>query len=321
MEVDMKRQVFKIIAGLSLLLAGLWVVADVSIPHVFAPNTTISSDEVNENFEALNNEINLKQQRVGESCEEGSAIRMVNDDGTVECEPDDVGSGGSYSAGTGLGLSGTEFSVDPAYQLPQGCSAGQQAFENSGSWRCGDAGLSAVESNSTLLGDGTSSNALGVAANAIDSVRVKDASLESKDFLDEPGYNQSPFDGNSYNVSSVTPVSFASVTIDAPASGYVLVMAKANMALEHTNGKVQNALVGVSSSATTQTARVVVRLSNNLPTGDYWIPVATQNVFAASQGSNTFYLTASDNFGGGTTDGIQINSPLITAVYLPTRYD
>jgi hypothetical protein len=43
----------------------------------------------------------------------------------------------SYSAGAGLDLSGTTFSVKPSYQLPQSCSDGQVAKSNgSNSWSC-----------------------------------------------------------------------------------------------------------------------------------------------------------------------------------------
>lgn len=50
----------------------------------------------------------LIQARVNQACSTGSAIRVVNTDGTVSCESDD---NAAYSAGTGLTLSGTQFRV------------------------------------------------------------------------------------------------------------------------------------------------------------------------------------------------------------------
>lgn len=48
------------------------------------------------------------QRRVTGTCAAGSSIRQVASDGMVACEPDD---GATYTAGTGLGLAGTEFRV------------------------------------------------------------------------------------------------------------------------------------------------------------------------------------------------------------------
>lgn len=45
----------------------------------------------------------------------------------------------SYGAGTGLDLSGTTFSVDSGYQLPQNCAIGQvPKSDGSNSWGCAD---------------------------------------------------------------------------------------------------------------------------------------------------------------------------------------
>lgn len=43
----------------------------------------------------------------------------------------------TYSAGTGIDLSGTSFSVSSGYRLPQGCSDGEFAQWSSTSWSCG----------------------------------------------------------------------------------------------------------------------------------------------------------------------------------------
>ncbi|MFT3791092.1 MAG: hypothetical protein QM741_08440 [Rudaea sp.] len=49
------------------------------------------------------------------------------------------GNSASYSAGTGLALNGSAFSVAPTYQLPQGCASSQIAQWNGMSWVCTDA--------------------------------------------------------------------------------------------------------------------------------------------------------------------------------------
>lgn len=51
--------------------------------------------------------------------------------------------GGSYSAGTGLSLAGSEFSIVPNYRLPQGCSIDQIPKWSGSAWTCqADAGSS-----------------------------------------------------------------------------------------------------------------------------------------------------------------------------------
>ena len=70
----------------------------------------------------------------------------------------------TYSAGTGLTLSGGAFSIAAAYQLPQGCSNGQIAKWNGSAWVCAadDAGsggggdITAVNAGTGLTGGGTS---------------------------------------------------------------------------------------------------------------------------------------------------------------------
>jgi hypothetical protein len=50
----------------------------------------------------------------------------------------------TYSAGTGLVLSGTTFSVAPTYQLPQSCSAGQVAQWSGTAWTCASQSTAAL---------------------------------------------------------------------------------------------------------------------------------------------------------------------------------
>ncbi len=82
------------------------------------------------------------QARVTGTCAAGSAIRAIAEDGTVTCETDDVGSGGSsYTAGAGLLLSGTEFAVDTTAmqaRVADTCAAGQaiRAISSTGTVTC-----------------------------------------------------------------------------------------------------------------------------------------------------------------------------------------
>ena len=74
------------------------------------------------------------QRRVSSTCAVGTSIRAVNADGTVTCEADD---NTTYTAGTGLALIGTQFSVSAPYRLPQTCANGQMPQWNGTAWGCG----------------------------------------------------------------------------------------------------------------------------------------------------------------------------------------
>lgn len=71
---------------------------------------------------------------IGGSCAGGSSIRAVAGDGTVTCETDD---NTTYTAGSGLALSGSTFSLTSA------CISGQLLKWNGSSWGC------AADANST----------------------------------------------------------------------------------------------------------------------------------------------------------------------------
>ncbi len=66
----------------------------------------------------------------------------------------------TYTNGTGLTLSGDEFSLVATYRLPQTCSNGQIAEWSGGAWNCGDGGsgdITAVYAGDGLTGGGDGS--------------------------------------------------------------------------------------------------------------------------------------------------------------------
>ncbi len=66
------------------------------------------------------------------------------------------GTGASYTAATGLALTGTTFSVAPTYRLPQGCAASQIAQWDGTAWTCGSASAAVLPTgtvNQTLRYD------------------------------------------------------------------------------------------------------------------------------------------------------------------------
>jgi Chaperone of endosialidase len=80
----------------------VWAIA-ADIPFTFKPGDLISADQMNQNFAALNNG---KQELVKGSCAAGSSIRVIAADGSVSCEVDDIGSGGTSGVDAINGMTG-----------------------------------------------------------------------------------------------------------------------------------------------------------------------------------------------------------------------
>jgi len=77
------------------------------------------------------------QNRVTGACSPGMAIKSINSDGSVNCEIIS-GGGGSYTAGAGLALVGSEFSLTNPFRLPQACVSGAiPKWNGTNGWNCG----------------------------------------------------------------------------------------------------------------------------------------------------------------------------------------
>jgi hypothetical protein len=146
--------------GAIIVASGLSVWAAVTIPNTFTAGTPIKSAEVNANFSSLKAFVDAletnKQTRVAATCAAGSSIRAIATDGTVTCEADDGGPGGvTYTAGAGLTLAGSEFSVNTAAiqsRVTGTCAAGAiSAIAANGTVTCAPAGSLSVPAS--LIGD------------------------------------------------------------------------------------------------------------------------------------------------------------------------
>ncbi len=135
-----QKELRNLALGLAIGFSSLSALATVTLPFSFKSGDPIRSGEVNANFsslkafaDSLEGLVTGKQVRVGGKCSDGSSIREIKEDGTVVCELDDLGSGGSsYTAGLGLKLAGAAFSVDTAAiqsRVTATCAAGSSIRE------------------------------------------------------------------------------------------------------------------------------------------------------------------------------------------------
>ena len=108
------------------------------------PDSVKSKHIKNEQVKAVDIDPTQVQARVGANGSAGQAIRAVGEDGSVQCETDDVGGGGTVTqVNTGTGVSGGPITstgtidLADAYRLPQSCADGEVAKSNgSGTWSC-----------------------------------------------------------------------------------------------------------------------------------------------------------------------------------------
>lgn len=82
------------------------------------------------------------QARIAEPCPEGQAVRAVDAEGNVVCEPVAGGQGDITAVHAGSGLSGggeegeVTLHISTTYRLPQGCAGGEVAKWDGAGWTC-----------------------------------------------------------------------------------------------------------------------------------------------------------------------------------------
>jgi hypothetical protein len=100
------------LAAILLLAAGGAHASDVADAAVktFTANETLKAGELNQNFSALKQGVNSKQDKLTGSCAAGSFVRQVNADGSLVC---DVGTGPAGPQGP-IGPVGPQGATGPA---------------------------------------------------------------------------------------------------------------------------------------------------------------------------------------------------------------
>jgi hypothetical protein len=169
--------------------------------------------------------------------------------------------------------------------------------------------LLGASSGATLSMNNTGDAAVQLPTNAISATEV----------VDEAGVasaSSNPTIGQ-YLGAIIAPTVFTTIT--APAAGYALVLATAELKFEHTNGTSSEAILGVSTTINSfpNTQDHAVVISSNAPSGTYTQAVTVHGLFQVSAGANTFYLN-----GWGSSGSLlpEVQDIQLTAIYLPTAY-
>lgn len=156
-----------------------------------------------------------------------------------------------------------------------------------------------------------------IADGAVESLITQDNSLRAIDFLNEPGVT-SRNTGASVTLSS-TVSDITTTTISIPLPGYIFLMAKANVTLSGT--KLANTVVlridetAGGAGLTSQSVRVGD--DNYSTNGAHTWPFGIQRVYFKSVGTFTFRLKGYKETANGTAT---VDSPTLTALYIPTSY-
>jgi hypothetical protein len=220
----------------------------------------------------------------------GGQAYFNDETGTIHTsiEPDVAGTGGFFEVANGLG--GGAFYVDGNHL---GGGDGAVVIQGAGSTTTFDTAQS---------GD--------------DAVSLPVEAVASPEILDEPGVASN---ANTTPVILTGPTeTLLSRSIWAPAAGYVLAMATAEVEADHTPTVLSGCHFGVSDNNTTfmTAGAIYCRLPSDAAAGVWTQAVSVQMLFeVGSPGWHTFYFLGDELLGDW-----QVNDRALTLVYFPTAY-
>ena len=149
------------------------------------------------------------------------------------------------------------------------------------------------------------------------SVVLPAGSIAAAEILDEPGAVS--YTANTSTTIATTMTVLASQTINAPTSGYVLVIGTCQGQVGHVNGTATAVDFGVSDNSSTlpDNQDVLFLLPASAASGTYAAPTTCHGLFSVSAGANTFYMLGrkqSDAYSAYAFD------KQLTAIFIPTSY-
>jgi hypothetical protein len=139
----------------------------------------------------------------------------------------------------------------------------------------------------------------------------------SSELTNEPG---AAGDGDTNSVQITTSyTTLAFRTLNAPSSGFALVLGTAEFSLENANGADASLTIGVTKTAGdfTEDADPVWLLPDQVADYGARQVITVQRLFGVSQGENDFYFQA---FTGNGNDIASAKNRYLSIVFLPTNY-
>ena len=311
-----------------LLLASLFsftlFASEVSGLNTFQAGEKALASEVNDNFTAVSDAVadndtritanataiqtnssavaNKMTKNVG-TCDPGTAIREIKTDGAVTCEAINAGVS-TITEGAGISVTQPALGSVTVSVADGGISNSMMANDSVGSSEIiGDAVESSIhikdEAGISSIGRGCLTQILGV---------CKTTTLVTK-----------------------SPVNVASVDINVPNIGYVLVTFSASYTIDHTNGVTDTLRLELNTSTAADVCLIspfvkgescneshrLKTIIDNQPAGVYVGSIQTQMRFKVkAAGVNTYFLDAKSS----KDTGITIGEYSMNVMYFPTSY-
>ncbi len=158
------------------------------------------------------------------------------------------------------------------------------------------------------------------------SVRLPTGAINSIEMSNEPGVAETTVITSVNLTQDASAIDvLSSVTIDAPTTGYVLVIASAELTINHINGtssstNSSSVNLGVSNTSTAfqNNLDLETRIDHDQPTGSYDHAVTTHAIFTAGPGTNTYYFLGDFNNTNGATASVLDQQ--LSAIFIPTTY-
>ncbi len=159
-----------------------------------------------------------------------------------------------------------------------------------------------------------------LATGAVATGNIADNAVTDAKIIDEPGVQWVQGGGGIVASTVQTTSQIASVMINAPTSGYVIVTASGSVYWSISSTADGMARIKVSNSANDVSENpglLFIRFPSGLPAGTHMYPFSTTMVFSVAAGSNTFYLNIWHQLVSGT---LYLDDHTLVATFVPTRY-